>query len=96
MKRTSCIAFSLAIAFAFAVSSMRGADSREWKRLKEGKITKNEAQHLVLQKFPGAKIIKCELQPANDHSVWIVDVMKSGDPAVSKVQVDGLSGKITP
>lgn len=75
---------------------MSGAESREWKRLREGKITKNEAQHLVLQKFPGAKIVRCELQPVNGHSFWMVDVVQPGAQAVSKVQVDGRSGKITP
>ncbi|MBA2585938.1 MAG: hypothetical protein H0U99_05580 [Chthoniobacterales bacterium] len=96
MKRSFHFVFSIVIACAFAVSSMNAASSRENKRLQEGKITKIEAQHLVLTKFPGATIKKCELTRGKDHSVWILDVVKAGAHDATKVQVEGRSGAITP
>ncbi len=96
MKRFSHFVFSFVIACAFAVSSMNAASSRENKRLQEGKITKIEAQHLVLRKFPGATIKKCELTGGKDHSVWVLDVIKAGAHDATKVQVDGRSGTIAP
>jgi uncharacterized membrane protein YkoI len=88
--------FFLVIAVALAASSLTAASSRENERLREGKITKNEAEHLVLAKFPGATIKKCVLTPAKGHSVWVLDVVKAGAHDITKVQVDGLSGKILP
>lgn len=81
-----------ALAFAFPLH----AESREAKRIQQGKITKNEAQHLVLKKFPKAKILKCELKLNGNHSVWMVELVRAGDQQPSKLQVDGSSGKITP
>lgn len=95
MNRSSCLALSVAVAFAFGVSSAT-ADSRENQRLQQGKITKNEAQHLVLKKFPGAKVRKCELKGEQGHSIWMLEVMKSGESKPMQVQVDGRTGKISP
>jgi hypothetical protein len=96
MKRLFSFTFSLVIAGTLAVSSLSAASSRENERLLEGKITKNEAEHLVLAKFPGATIKKCVLTPGKEHSVWVLDVIKPGTHDTTKVQVDGLSGKILP
>lgn len=71
-----------------------GATTVENQRLRAGKITKNEAQHLVLQKFPGSKIKRCELTGPKGHSVIVVELVKAGAKEVTKVQVDGRSGKI--
>lgn len=79
-----------------AVSSLSAATARENKRLQEGKITKNEAEHLVLKQFPGATIKRCALTPGGQHSVWAVELVKSGAREVTKLQVDGRSGKILP
>lgn len=79
-----------------AVSSLSAATARENKRLQQGKITKNEAEHLVLKQFPGATIKRCVLTPGARHSVWAVELVKSGAREVTKLQVDGRSGKILP
>ena len=86
---------SIALISIFAATCVVSAETRENQRLQEGKITKNEAEHLVLNQFPGATIKKCELTKGKDHSVWVLDVMKAGAHDVTKVQVDGLTGKIT-
>lgn len=86
---------AIALVSIFAAIGAVSAETREQQRLQEGKITKNEAEHLVLNKFPGATIKKCELTKGKDHSVWVLDVVKAGAHDVTKVQVDGLTGKIT-
>ena len=86
---------SIALVSVFAVVGGLSAETRENQRLQEGKITKNEAQHLVLKQFPGAVIKNCELKTTKGHSIWVVSFMKAGDKTVAKVQVDGLTGKIT-
>ncbi len=84
---------SIVAVCAFAISPVQ-ADTRENRRLRKGKITKVEAQHLVLREFPGAAIRKCELVPRGDHSIWIVTLVKAGESKPISVQVDGRSGKI--
>ena len=60
----------VAIVCTIAFSSVSFAKTRENQRLAEGKITKNEAQHLVLKKYPGASVKKCELTAGKEHSIW--------------------------
>lgn len=94
MKRSFHPGFAIVTGCVFAISSIGAAGTRENERLLQGKITKNEAEHLVLKEFPGAKIKKCELTRGKDHSIWVLDVVKVGGSEVTRVQVDGLSGKI--
>jgi uncharacterized membrane protein YkoI len=68
--------------------------ARESNRIDKGKITKNEAQHLVENAYPGAKITKCELHGAKGHSMWLVELVKSGSNKTTTVEVDGRTGKI--
>ncbi|MDQ6808009.1 MAG: hypothetical protein M3Z64_01060 [Verrucomicrobiota bacterium] len=94
MKRL--LAFALAAASLLATPSLDAASARENQRIREGKITKIEAQHLVLRKYPHATIKKCELTRGKEHSVWMLDVVKAGASDVTKIQVDGRDGKILP
>ena len=97
MKRTLLFCLALFISFGAAVPSNRAAGTaRENQRLQQGKITKNEAQHLVLKQFPGAKVKKCILTSGPDHGIWVLDIVKAGTRETTKVQVDGQSGKILP
>lgn len=96
MKTSFYRLLSVALVSIFAATGVLSAGSRENERLQEGKITKNEAQHLVLKQFPDATIKNCDLKMINSHSVWVVSLTKAGDKTVVKVQVDGLTGKITP
>lgn len=94
MKRL--LAFALVAATLLAITSLDAAGARENQRLREGKITKIEAQHLVLRKYPRATIKKCELTRRKEHSVWVLDVVKAGAADVTKIQVDGRDGRILP
>lgn len=78
--------------FAFAPFTQAGA--REDQRLETGKITKNEAEHLVLQKFPKATVKNCQLKKESGHSVWQVTFLKPNESASATVEVDGRTGEI--
>jgi uncharacterized membrane protein YkoI len=96
MKRLLSVLCSVVVICTFAVSSLSAASSRENQRLHERKITKNEAQHLVLKKYPGAIVKKCELMDEKGQSVWMLQVVKPGARDATDVKVDGRSGKILP
>jgi uncharacterized membrane protein YkoI len=80
------------ILFVFAPLIRAGA--REDQRLQNGQITKNEAEHLVLQKFPNATVKNCQLKNENGHSVWQVTFLKANESAAATVEVDGKTGEI--
>ncbi len=96
MKRSLPFLLALLLSWSALPSAHAAGSARENKRLQEGKITNNEAEHVVLQKFPGAKVKKCILTQAQGHGVWMLDLVKAGSRQTTKVQVDGLSGKILP
>ena len=87
---------TLLLICTLASASISHAGPREDQRIQQGKITKNEAQHLVLKKYPGATIRKCVLQKSGEHSVWMVELITPGGKNITRVQVDGMSGQITP
>ncbi len=96
MKQSTPRILSFFLVCAFSISSLSQAETRESKRLRQGKITKNEAQHLVIKKYPGARIKKCMLKEERGHSVWMIEMVKAGDQGVTKAEVDGRSGKVMP
>ena len=97
MKRSIATFLALIITFAVAAPFSHAAGTaRENQRLQQGKITKNQAEHLVLKAYPGARIKKCRLVPGTDHGIWMVELVKAGAHETSKLQVDGLSGKFLP
>ncbi len=94
MKHSSLLLLTLVTAATFTGSSITSAATREDRRLSAGKITKNEAQHLVLKHFPGARIQHCRLQRESGHAFWVVDLVQSGSNKATTVRVDGRSGKM--
>jgi uncharacterized membrane protein YkoI len=78
----------------FLFAPLTRAGTREDQRLQTGQITKNEAEHLVLQKFPNATIKNCQLKNENGHSVWQVTFLKANESTPATVEVDGKSGEI--
>src|SRR3954451_1786029 len=94
MRPTTRLLSSVLIATLLTGSAFAQMNPREFKRMDEGKITKSEAQHLVMQRFPGARVKKAELRRGKDHSVWLLDVLMRGDAKPTRVEVDGRSGKV--
>lgn len=82
------------VTLSLAAAAHAQMSKRESHRIDQGKITKNEAQHLVQNAFPGAKIQHCKLHNVNGHAVWNVDLVKSGQTNATTVQVDGRTGQI--
>ncbi len=96
MKRSLTYLALLILLCASPSVSFAAGTPRENARLKAGKITKAEAQHLVLKRFPGSQINKCELRHGKDHSYFAVEFIKPRAKTATKVQVDGLTGAISP
>jgi Peptidase propeptide and YPEB domain len=58
------------------------------------KITKNEAQHIALQHYPGARVTAAKLETVQGKLVWSIEIIQPKSKAVSTVAVDATSGHI--
>ncbi|HSH39224.1 MAG TPA: PepSY domain-containing protein [Chthoniobacterales bacterium] len=96
MNQSARSLLCVVLAGSLSTSALGQMSDREFKRLDEGKITKNQAQHFVLAKYPRAEIKKCELRSNKGASVWDVELVKAGEKKVTKVEVDGRTGKVVP
>ncbi len=61
---------------------------------RKAKITKNEAEHLALKKFPEARVTAAKLETAQGQLVWSLQLVEQGKGAAHKVAVDATSGRI--
>lgn len=96
MKKFANLTLSIAVALVLAGSSALAQPKKaDANQAAHGKITKNEAQHLVLTKYPAANIKNCELKTVNGASVWIVSFTMTGGNVPQRVQVDEQTGKLT-
>jgi uncharacterized membrane protein YkoI len=87
MKLISLTALSLLLCFSFLSASPPD---------KKGgaKITKNEAEHIALQNYPGARVTAAKLKDVTGRLVWLIEIVPpKSKPAVS-VTVDAMSGRI--
>lgn len=92
MKRV--LPFILFLLLVCPTGPLKAASERENRRLAEGKITKNEAQHLVLKKYPGATVQSAVLTKGKTHGIWVVNILKPGAQKSDTVRVDGQTGEI--
>jgi hypothetical protein len=60
----------------------------------ESKMTKEQAEHAVMKKYPAAKIVSCEQKTINGKSVWMVKFTETGGNIAQQMMVDE-TGKLT-
>ena len=63
-------------------------------RLDGAKITKNEAQHIALQHYPGTRVTAAKLETVQGKLVWSIELMQPKSKPVTVVAVDAISGRI--
>jgi uncharacterized membrane protein YkoI len=83
----------LALALVVSLSSLQ-ASPRDPKG--DTKITKNEAEHIALKRFPGAHVTAAKLETVQRRKVWSVEIAKPNAQQVTKVEVDAMTGRIVP
>lgn len=60
----------------------------------ETKITRNEAQHLALRSYPGARVTAAHLNHAHGHPVWLIELAGPEANQVVHLSVDGMNGRV--
>ncbi len=60
------------------------------------KITKNEAEHIALKRFPGARVTSAKLETVQGKLVWSLQILDEGAKSARAVAVDAMTGRIAP
>ncbi|HEY2799295.1 MAG TPA: PepSY domain-containing protein [Chthoniobacterales bacterium] len=59
------------------------------------KITRNEAEHIALKKFPGAHVTSAKLEKMQGKLVWTVEIAREKTESPIRVEVDAMTGRIS-
>ena len=87
MKMLSFSALSLLLCISLLTASPHDP--------KGAKITKNEAEHIALKLYPGARVTAAKLERGKRTLVWSIEVSRSHAKPVA-VAVDAKTGHIVP
>ncbi len=58
------------------------------------KITKNEAEHIALKRFPGGQVTAAKLEKVEGKLVWSLEIAPAKAEAVQHIEVDAMTGRI--
>ncbi len=67
MKLLSLAALSLLLCFSFLSASPPDPKG-------DAKITKNEAEHIALMRYPGARVTAAKLDKVKGRLVWLIEI----------------------
>ncbi len=83
----------LAVALFFGVSCLTASPIDP-----EGpaKITKNEAEHIALKQYEGARVTAAKLKKVEGVLVWSIEIAQMNGKEITRVAVDAKSGRILP
>jgi uncharacterized membrane protein YkoI len=87
MKLVSLTALSLLLCFSFLFASPLDTKGG-------AKITKNEAEHIALRDYPGARVTAAKLEKATGKLVWRIEIAPQKSTPAVVVLVDAMSGRI--
>jgi len=86
MKPVSLTALSLLLCFSFLSASPLDNGG--------AKITKNEAEHIALKNYPGARVTAARLEKGAGGLVWLIEIAPPKSKPAVAVTVDAMSGRI--
>src|SRR3954471_16417092 len=81
------------LAMSSAVAQTKKAQSNE--AASQSKVSKADAEALVMKKNPGATVLNSNEATVNGHKVWAVSVSTTGGNVARKVYVDQDTGKLS-
>ena len=60
----------------------------------DAKITKNEAEHIALKRYPSSRVTAAKLEKVAGRLVWLIEIAPPQSKPVVAVTVDAMSGRI--
>ena len=58
------------------------------------KITKNEAEHIALKRFPGGQVTAAKLEKVEGKLVWALEIAPANSKPAQHIEVDAMTGRI--
>lgn len=58
------------------------------------KITKNEAEHIALKRYPGGQVTAAKLEKVQGKLVWSLEIAPANSKPSQHVEVDAMTGRI--
>ncbi len=89
MKLFSLAVCSLLLGLSFL-------DASPLDRKGDAKITKNEAEHIALRQYPGARVTAAKLETIEGALVWSIEISQPKLKESTMVAVNARSGRIVP
>jgi len=87
MKVLSLAVLWVFLCFSFLFASPSGSKD-------DAKITKNEAEHIALKRYPGARVTAAKLEEVTGRMVWLIEISPPKSKPAVAVTVDAMSGRI--
>ena len=87
MKLISLTALCLLLSLSLLAASPHGP--------KATKITRNEAQHIALKRYPGGRVTGAKLETVQGILVWSIEISPANAQSVT-VAVDATTGRLDP
>jgi uncharacterized membrane protein YkoI len=87
MKLLSFTALSLLLCFSLLSASPLDLEG-------EAKITKNEAEHIALKHYPGARVTAAKLEKVAEGLVWLIEIAPPKSKPAVAISVDAMSGRV--
>ena len=84
---------SLALLALLCAIAPLGASPEDSAR--HAKITKNEAEHIALKRFPGARVTAAKLETVGGKLVWSIQIVPEKEAPARRVEVDATTGRIS-
>ena len=95
MKKFGYMILSIVVVSILVSSSVLAQSKKAEANPAATKITSDAAQQLVVQKYPSAHVVSCNLETVNGNSVWTVRFTRTGANLAQKAMVDAQTGKVT-
>ena len=87
MKAMSRSALSLFLCLSFVCAS-------PIEQQGGAKITRNEAEHIALARYPDARVTAAKLETVQGKLIWSIEMARPKSKRLTEVVVDAMSGRI--
>ncbi|MGH7982948.1 MAG: PepSY domain-containing protein [Candidatus Udaeobacter sp.] len=94
MKLTVTAVCALGVIAAFSVLNAGAGTPNEAQLTKEAKVTKAQAERVVLARVPNGRIKSAEIENEHGKLAWSFDITTPGTRDITEVPVDAKSGAI--
>jgi hypothetical protein len=92
LKHLACMGIGVTLAASIAGCATK--ESRQTSLQKQARVSRADAEQLVLAKVPGGSVKEGELEKEHGKLIWSFDIATPGTSDITEVHVDAISGQV--